>query len=228
MLFRSGQEKLKHSKVAVVGAGGLGGPVIQYLAAAGVGTITIIDFDNIEISNLNRQVLYGVQDCGKSKAKVAAEKISLQYNDVIVKICTDKITEKNVQDILKNHTCVISCVDSFQTRITILKNAFSQDIPVIDGGVARTSGYVLPMKKEKACLACLYGGEVPQFSNESPQVFGAMAGVVGSMQAVLCIKALLQPQQVEYGIDNMIDLTNFNIEKVKISKDKTCHICCDK
>ena len=130
-----GQRLLQQSTVAVVGAGGLGAPVLTYLAAAGVGNIRIIDKDTVEISNLNRQFLYGPEDVGRKKAEAAKEKLEKQNPDIKFAAVSEMLTEKNGRALFKDADVIVDCVDSMQTRIAVNKICLLNQIPLVEGGV---------------------------------------------------------------------------------------------
>ncbi len=188
------QLKLKQAKVLVVGAGGLGCPVLQYLTAAGVGTVTIVDFDIISISNLQRQILYTVDDIGKNKAEVAASRLRQLNPNTQFSVFNNKINSVNALDLLKDHDLVIDCTDNFPTRYLVNDACVLLNVPLIYGSIFRYEGQVsvfnfnggpnyrdlYPVPPEP--------GSVPDC--EEGGVLGVLPGIVGSLQCNEAIKIL--------------------------------------
>ncbi|MHA1754577.1 MAG: HesA/MoeB/ThiF family protein, partial [Candidatus Odinarchaeia archaeon] len=183
------QIKLKKSKVAIVGAGGLGSPNAIYLAAAGIGEIILIDNDVYDLSNLNRQVLASTKDVGRPKAKVGAEKIKNLNPNTTVKHIQAELNEKNISTILKGVDLVIDALDNWVTRFLVNKYCVQNNIILVHGGVMELGGQVLTVVPRKGpCLNCIFKDvkEVePGFA-----VLGTTPGIIGTIQALEAIKAL--------------------------------------
>ena len=197
-LGTAGQNKLFRAKVLVVGAGGLGCPALQYLAAAGVGTIGIVDFDFVELSNLQRQTLYSVEDIGKSKAVIAAGKLSLHNPDVQFQIHDLKLDSKNALGFFNEYDIVLDGTDNFSTRYLINDACVLLDKPLVYGAVLRFEGQVgvfnFPDKNNcKTNYRDLFPkppvpGTVPS-CNEAG-VLGVLPGIIGTLQAAETIKLI--------------------------------------
>ncbi|MGE0589740.1 MAG: molybdopterin-synthase adenylyltransferase MoeB [Cyclobacteriaceae bacterium] len=189
-----GQKKLKGASVLVVGAGGLGCPALQYLVAAGIGTIGILDFDTVSESNLQRQVLYGTEDIGKSKSRQAVKKLSQLNPYVSLTAIETKIHSSNALDILKPYDVVMDCTDNFQTRYLLNDACVLLDKPLIYGSIFRYEGQVAVFNfKQSANYRDLYpappsAGSVPNC--EEGGVLGVLPGVMGSLQANEAIKII--------------------------------------
>lgn len=190
-----GQEKLREAKVLVVGAGGLGSPVIMYLAAAGIGTIGIVDSDVICESNLNRQIIHSAKDVGKSKvisAKEAVERLNDSINVVTYPVL---LNEENAADIIKEYDFVVDCVDNFEGKFLINDVCVAGHKAFCHAGVIRFNGQVMTYVPGKGpCYRCIFE-EVPE-KGTVPESFeigiiGAIAGVIGSVQALEAIKYIL-------------------------------------
>lgn len=188
------QKKLKQSAVLVVGAGGLGSPVLSYLAAAGVGRIGIIDHDTVSRSNLQRQVLYTEKDLGRKKAHTAAVRIERLNPDITVKSYDQKITTDNARELLKDYQMVIDCTDNFPTRYLLNDACVLAGIPLVYGSIFRYEGQVAVFNCNKGPnYRDLYPqppapGSVPDC--EQGGVLGVLPGIVGSVQANEAIKVI--------------------------------------
>ncbi len=189
-----GQKKLLAAKVLVVGAGGLGCPISLYLAAAGVGTIGLVDFDTVDASNLQRQILFTTDDIGKPKVEVAAKRLKALNPDVTVNTYVVALKSDNIMDILKNYDMIIDGTDNFPTRYLTNDAAALQGKPNIYGSIFRFDGQLTVFKTpEGPCYRCLYPeppppGEVPSCAEGG--VMGAMVGTIGAMQATEAIKLI--------------------------------------
>ncbi len=188
------QAKLQVGKVMVVGAGGLGCPVLQYLAAAGVGTIGIIDHDLVSLSNLQRQVLYSIDDLGKSKADIATKKLLALNPTIRVRPTSKKIGSDNALELLKEYDAVVDCTDNFPTRYLLNDACVLLDIPLVYGSIFRYEGQVSVFNYNQGpTYRDLYSQPpdphtVP--SCEEGGVLGVLAGIIGSLQANEAIKIL--------------------------------------
>ncbi|WP_297070342.1 ThiF family adenylyltransferase [Thermococcus sp.] len=191
MIFgRDGQEKLKGSKVAVVGVGGLGSPVAYYLAAAGIGRLLLVDNQEPELSNLNRQLLHWEEDIGKrSKAESARWKLERFNGDIIVETFTGKLNRDNIDDVLDGVDVIVDCLDGFETRYLLDDYAQRTMVPLVHGAVEGTFGQVTTIipKITKSLREIFPNMEK---NEERFPVLGATAGVVGSLQAMEVIKLL--------------------------------------
>ncbi|MEO8146331.1 MAG: molybdopterin-synthase adenylyltransferase MoeB [Bacteroidia bacterium] len=193
-----GQLKLKEGKVLVIGAGGLGCPVLQYLVAAGVGTIGIIDFDIIEESNLQRQVLYNEEDIGKPKANVAAEKLHKQNSLINIISYNEKLSVENVEALFNQFEIIVDCTDNFSTRYLINDACVLFGKPMIYGSIHKFQGQVSVFNfktanKKGPTYRCVFpvppdNGTVPSCSEIG--VLGVLPGIIGMMQATEVIKMI--------------------------------------
>jgi molybdopterin/thiamine biosynthesis adenylyltransferase/rhodanese-related sulfurtransferase len=189
-----GQLKLKQAKVLVIGAGGLGCPVLQYLTAAGVGTIGIIDDDVVDQSNLQRQILYTVDDIGISKAKTAAKRLSRLNPFVNFKVYQEKLTKENAILVFSNYDIIVDGSDNFSTRYLANDAAVITNKPLVYGAIFKFEGQVSVFNyKGSGTYRCLY--PTPPKPNESPNcseigVLGVLPGIIGSLQANETIKII--------------------------------------
>lgn len=228
----AGQERLLKARIFCVGVGGLGSPIALYLAAAGVGTIGIADSDQVDISNLQRQVLHYTDDIGKHKTHSAREKLSKLNPDVNIVSYEDKITEKNIREIVRDYDIVVDGSDNFPTRYLVNDACYFEKKTLISGAIFQFEGQISVFKPHSngACYRCLYPEIPPEGVMPSCQeagILGAVAGAVGTMQAIETLKEIL-------GIGETLTdrLLNFNaltmkFESVNVKKDPGCELCGD-
>lgn len=189
-----GQQKLKNSSVMIIGAGGLGVPVLQYLTAAGVGRIGIIDQDNVELSNLHRQVIYTEREVDLPKAQLAKEKMIALNSEIQIDAFERKLTSENAIDLLKNYNLIVDCTDNFPTRYLVNDACVLLDKPLIYGAIFRFEGQVSVFNYNNGPnYRDLYPdppkpGEVPNC--EEGGVLGVLPGVIGSLQAIEAVKII--------------------------------------
>jgi molybdopterin/thiamine biosynthesis adenylyltransferase len=214
----SGQEKLKNAKVLVVGAGGLGCPALQYLCAAGVGTIGIIDFDTIELHNLHRQILYTSDDVGKQKATVASEKIRTQNLNVTVEVYDLMLTEINASEIISKFDLVIDGSDNFETRYIVNDTCVKLDKPLVYGSILKTEGQVAVFNyKGSKNLRDLYPEapnpeDVPGCSEVG--VIGVVPGVIGIIMTSMALDIILGNFSAGNAL-HLFNLKDYSIRKLK-------------
>ena len=159
-----GQQKISKAKVFIVGAGGLGSPVALYLAAAGIGTIGIIDSDVVDLSNLQRQVLHYTPDIGRPKVLSAKEKIQALNPDVAVETYEDRLTARNALDLIRSYEVVIDGADNFPTKFLVNDACFFAEKPLVHGGILRFEGRVFSIiPKQSACYRCIFKNPPPLF-----------------------------------------------------------------
>ena len=225
-----GQKKLLESKVLVVGAGGLGSPVLMYLAAAGVGTIGIVDGDNVDIANLQRQIIHGINDVGTSKAVSAEETINNLNTDVNVILYKEFLNSDNILEIIKEYDFIVECTDNFETKFLINDACVKAMKPFSHGGVLGFNGQLMTYVPGKGpCYRCIFGdvpaeNTVPTCKEEG--VMGCLPGVIGSLQAMEAIKYLTGTGKLLTGYLLTYDSLNMNFRKVKLPKKVSECIAC--
>jgi len=223
-----GQQKLLASKVLNVGMGGLGSPVALYLAAAGVGTLGVIDHDIVGLSNLQRQIIHNFNDVGRPKVQSAAEKINKLNMDLTVNTYNQPLTEISAMKIIPNYHLVIDATDNFATRQIINKACLTLQIPFVYGGVLAMQGQVMTfMPGNGPCFSCLFRRTPPDNAPTTSTVgiLGAMAGVIGTLQAAEAIKILLKIGQPLVGQLFAIDLLTMSSDKIDVRRDPSCPVC---
>jgi adenylyltransferase/sulfurtransferase len=198
-----GQGKLKASKVLVVGAGGLGAPVLQYLSAAGVGTLAIMDDDIVSEENLHRQVLYGGKDLGKLKTIIARDRLQILNPLVKFEVLNIRLKENNALDIIANFDLIIDATDNFTTRYLINDACLILGKPWIFGSVYKFEGQISVFNyQEGPTLLCLYSNYRDKENIPDPKesgLFGILPGIIGSFQANEAIKILLEKGEILAG-----------------------------
>lgn len=219
---KEGQERLGKASVTVVGAGGLGCPVLTYLAAAGVGRIRIIDCDEVNITNLNRQFLHGEYDIEKKKAYSAAEKLKKLNSDVKTEPVCTYLTEENAETLIGDADVVVDCVDNIKTRLIVNKVCLRKRIPLVEGGITGFYGFVTDILPEYACLACL--GYKEKMDKEEIPALGACAGVIGALQAGECLKILLEAGEPLYGRILQYDGLLGSFDEIETMKHEDCFL----
>ena len=188
-LGREGQQKLKEAHITVAGMGGLGSVVSIYLAVAGIGHLTVIDPDVVELSNLNRQILYWEKDIGEKKVKSAAEKLAHFNSGVEVTGMEESINKNNVLDLLQDADAIIDCLDNFPTRYILNDAALKLNIPLFHGACSGFEGRVSTIiPGMTACLRCVFPKGPPE---EKVPIIGTTPGTVGTIQATEVIKFLV-------------------------------------
>lgn len=222
-----GQKKLFTSKVLVVGAGGLGSPVIMYLAAAGVGNIGIIDHDVIDISNLQRQVIHTTENIGVSKVTSAKIFVKKLNDDTCIEEHKCKLTIENINEIIKKYDVVINAVDNVETRYLLNKNCVKLKIPYVEGGIFNFEGQVMTiLPGESACYNCIFPETTSnKIDNNEIGVMGVLPGVIGSLQAMEAIKILLG---IGKTLNNKIlfyNSLNASFKEIKVKRNENCSIC---
>lgn len=226
----AGQARLMAARVAVVGAGGIGSPAIQYLAAAGVGTLTIIDDDRVDLSNLQRQTLFGIEQVGQAKVDGAAAAVAALNSDVRVIARQDRVDSDNVRELVDGHDVVLDGTDNFATRLIIADAAYQLRIPLISAAVGQFDGQLGVFRgweADKPCYRCLVGGDPdrPGASCAEDGVLGAMTGVMGSLAALEVIRAI-----TPFGTDSagklvIADALDFRFRTIGLPKDPQCPGC---
>ncbi len=226
-----GQKKLLNARVLLLGAGGLGSPAALYLAAAGVGTIGIVDFDTVDLSNLQRQILHRQEDVGKPKVESAMRTLKSLNPDVNVVPFRTRLYSDNVFDIIKDFDYIVDGTDNFQTRYLINYASVMTNKTVIHGSIFQFDGQVTVFKPhEGPCYRFLFPqppppGAVPNCAEAG--VFGVLPGIVGSIQAVETLKLILGEGEPLVGRLLIFDALAMEFSEVKIRRDPNCPVCGD-
>ena len=224
-----GQQKIMDATVLIVGMGGLGSPTALYLAAAGVGHLIIADFDQVELSNLQRQIIHQTKDIGDDKVNSAKNKLTELNPNIKITIANELIHTGNLPDLIKGVDIVLDGTDNFESRFEINQICVEHQKPLVSAAVVRFEGQVSVFKgyeNDQPCYQCLYSVEGED--NEScidNGVLAPVAGLVGTIQALQAIKVILELGDQLSGSLLLIDALDLSFRKVKISKDLKCPVC---
>ena len=224
-----GQKLITKSKVLIIGVGGLGCTITDYLARAGVGTVGIVDMDKVQLSNLHRQSLYNTNDVGKFKVEIIKKKIKLINPSTKIKIFKTKIDSNNIISILKNFDIVVDGSDNFKTKFLLNKYCIKYRKILIIGAISKFDGHVFTFnfkKKNEPCLKCFYQSDPSDeiLNCEAEGILGPTAGVIGNIQANEVIKKILNIGKNLSGSILIINLLKLNFRRVVFEKQKDC-IC---
>ena len=225
-----GQRKLLDAKVLIIGAGGLGSPVAVYLALAGVGTLGIVDFDVVDLTNLQRQLLHHNDDVGRRKVESAREAL-LAYNpDVNVVLHEEPITSANAMDIIPQYDIVVNGADNFPARYLVNDASYLAGKPLVDGSILIFDGQATVFMPGQGCYRCLFPeppppGEVPSCAEAG--VLGMLPGLVGTIQATETVKLIMGIGKSLSGRLLLIDGLDMEFRSVKIRRNPDCPLCGD-
>jgi adenylyltransferase/sulfurtransferase len=225
-----GQRKLLASKVLLIGAGGLGSPAALYLAAAGVGTLGVVDFDVVDITNLHRQILHGHANIGKPKVDSARERLADVNPDVNVVAHPEGITSVNAFEIISQYDIVVNGCDNFTTRYLVNDACYLLKKPLVDGSIFRFEGQATVFLPGKGCYRCLFPAPPPPGSVPScaeAGVLGVLPGIVGTIQAIETIKLILDLGEPLVNRLLLFDSLAMEFREVKIRRDPECPLCGD-
>ena len=224
-----GQKKIKDSKVLIVGMGGLGNPVSLYLAAAGVGTIGLVDFDVVDVSNLQRQVLFGVDQKNKSKLQSAKERLKNLNPHTTYNLHEVALSSENALNIIKDYDIVVDGTDNFPTRYLVNDACVLLDKPNVYGSIYRFDGQVSIFNYNKGpCYRCLYSSPPPPElvpSCAEGGVLGVLPGIIGTLQANEVLKIILNIGDLMVNRFLLFDALTMEFNELKITKDENCVIC---
>lgn len=223
-----GQQSLFGSRVAIVGVGGLGGPAGLYLAAAGVGQLSLIDDDHVDLSNLQRQIQFGDTDIGQSKTGVMANRLKGLNPTIEITQHTTRLMPENATNLLADHDLILDGTDSFDTRFCVNKAALALATPLISGALGRWDGQVCAFTSDEKspCYQCLVPSTPPDAETcASVGVVGALAGLVGSMMAMEAIKILTGAGKPLLGRLWIYDGLRADSRTVKLQRDPDCPAC---
>ena len=225
-----GQRKLLDSKVLLLGAGGLGSPTALYLAAAGVGDLGIVDFDVVDVSNLQRQILHDTDDVGRPKVISAQETLNDINPGIRVNPINERLSSENIMEILAGYDIVVDGSDNFSTRYLVNDAAYLAKKTLIHGSIFLFEGQASVFEPGVGCYRCLYPtppppGMVPSCAEAG--VFGVLPGIIGSIMAVETIKIILGIGEPLVNKLLLFDALSMDFRTVKLRRDKNCPLCGD-
>lgn len=224
-----GQKKLLSAKVLIIGLGGLGSPVAIYLTAAGVGKIGIVDSNQVELSNLHRQILYTTENIGKDKVLSAKERLSAINSDIEVVTHKFKVDTHNIQDIIKEYDIIIDCSDNFPTRYLVNDACVLLCKPLVHGSVLGFEGHALTILPHKdPCYRCLFSeipppGVLP--TTQQVGIFAPITGIIGTIQANEVLKYILGIGNLLLGKLLVFNVLDSSYHQIKVIRNSQCPIC---
>ena len=225
-----GQKKLLNGKVLIIGAGGLGAPAAMYLAAAGIGTIGIVDDDVVDYSNLQRQVIHQTKDVGVLKTESAKNKINALNPELKVNVYNTFITADNILDIIKIYDFILDCTDNFESKFLINDACVIAKKPFCHAAVIRFQGQVMTYVPGRGpCYRCVFG-KVPEKgavkNSKQIGVFGPLPGLIGNFQVIECVKYLLGIGELLTGRLLTVEALSMNVKNMKLPpKNCDCPVC---
>ena len=226
----SGQKKLRASSVAVVGAGGIGSPALQYLVAAGIGRLIVIDDDRVDLSNLQRQTLFGTDDIGTRKTDAAAAALARIDPDAVIERHAMRVDAGNARVLLHGVDAVLDGTDSFTTRLAVADAALALRIPLISAAVSQFEGQLgvyRGWESDKPCYRCVVGDDPTRdgISCAETGVLGAMAGVMGALGAIEVVRAIVPFGDDSAGKLLLADALTLRFRTLTVPKDPGCRHC---
>ena len=225
-----GQKKILNSKVLIIGMGGLGCPVAEFLTRSGIGTLGIVDDDIVNVSNIHRQSLYNEKDLNKFKVKVAQKKLKNINPKTKINIFNLKLNNRNSKKIMQSYDYIVDGTDNFQSKFLINSLSLKYKKFLVTGAISKFDGHVFTFNfknQKNPCLKCFYQEEKISddiLNCEYEGILGTVAGIVGTIQANEILKKILNIGQTLNGYMLILDLLNINFRKVKLNKRKKC-IC---
>lgn len=225
-----GQEKLLNSHALIIGAGGLGSAATPYIAAAGVGKITLVDHDTVELTNLQRQIMHTQNSIGKSKVESGKQFLQSINPSLIVNTIEDKATEALLGSLLPSVDIVLDCTDNFSTRHLINAACFKYKKPLVSGSALKFDGQlnVFDSRSESSpCYACLFSPEerFEEVSCASMGIFSPLVGIIGTMQAAQALQVLIGFGEPLVGRMLLWNALNTQISEIRISRNSKCLVC---
>ena len=225
----AGQDALLDAHALIVGLGGLGSPAALYLAAAGIGSLTLVDYDTVEVSNLQRQIIHDQHSLGRDKVASAADRIAAINPDTKVHKVAAKLDERTLAEIIADVDVVIDGTDNFAVRYAINRACFAKGKPLVSGAAIRMEGQVAvfdPRRADSPCYQCLYADAADVVLNCAENgVAAPLVGIVGSIQAMEAIKVVADVGDTLTGYVLYLDAKRMELRKLKLSRDPNCPTC---
>jgi molybdopterin/thiamine biosynthesis adenylyltransferase len=220
-----GQQRLKAAKVLLIGAGGIGAPAALYLAAAGVGRIGVLDDDQVSLSNLQRQILYGEADLGQAKAPVAKARLGALNSDIVVEAIEARLTPDNARDLVRGWDLVIDGSDSFETRAAVGDACVAEEVVLVAAAIGRWEAQIAVLHG-RPCWRCFVAEPPPGIETcAAVGVVGALAGVAGSLAALAAIKVITGAGDDPTGEILMFDALAWRSRTARLAADPACKAC---
>ncbi|MHA6722442.1 HesA/MoeB/ThiF family protein [Sphingomonas sp. RS2018] len=226
----AGQMRLRAARVTLIGAGGIGSPAIQYCAAAGIGHLRVIDDDRVDLSNLQRQTIFGTADIGTAKGLAAAASVARLDDAVAVEAIVDRLTPVNAARLVAGSDVVIDGCDNFATRLAVADACLAARIPLVSAAVAQFEGQLAVYRgweADRPCYRCLVGGDPDRAEASCAEagIIGALTGVIGSLAALEAIRAIVGFGDDPAGRLLLVDALAFRFRTIALPKDPGCRAC---
>ena len=224
-----GQERLLNSTILIIGLGGLGSPAAMYLAAAGIGHLILCDYDNIDLSNLQRQIIHTTQDIGKPKIESARKRLIALNPQIKVTTLNKQLNQNNLNQQITNVDIVLDCTDNLPTRLAINQACVQTKTPLISGAATRIEGQLSVFKgylPDSPCYKCLYPND-EQLTETCSQtgILAPLVGIIGSLQALEAMKLIMNIGKTLTGEVLLLDGLTMEINRIKLTKNPNCPIC---
>ncbi|NHQ85060.1 molybdopterin-synthase adenylyltransferase MoeB [Iodobacter sp. HSC-16F04] len=229
-----GQEKISQAHVLLIGAGGLGSPAALYLASAGVGTLTIVDHDQVDLSNLQRQIIHSTASLGQNKARSAAQTIYALNPHIRVNALSTRATDKELDQLVAAADIVLDCCDNFATRHAVNRACVTHKVPLVSGAAVRFDGQLTAFDSRldnAPCYHCLFGeeGEASDGPCATFGVFAPLVGMIGAAQAAEALKLIIGLGSPLIGRLQLLDARNMQWREMRYKRDPACPVCgCNK
>ncbi|HEY6965922.1 MAG TPA: molybdopterin-synthase adenylyltransferase MoeB [Burkholderiales bacterium] len=225
-----GQERLRSAHALVVGAGGLGCPAALYLAAGGIGRLTLADPDKVDLTNLQRQILYRTDSVGAQKVDAARAALNALNPEVEIVALAQRLDEKNLKPLIEGCDLVLDCSDNFATRHALNRACVAAKKPLVSGAAIRFDAQVMVFdlrEKTSPCYACVFpeDGEIEEVQCSTMGVFAPLTGVIGALQAMEAVKLLAQAGETLSGRLLLLDAKQSEWRTVRVKKDPACAVC---
>ena len=225
----SGQEKLLASHVAIIGIGGLGSPVSLYLASSGIGKLTLVDYDSVDLSNLQRQIIHDTSQIGKTKVSSAATKLAALNPETQINTFPEKLSDTEIDTLISGVDAVVDCTDNFAIRVKINQACVNHQVALISVAAIRLEGQIMvydPRIANAPCYACLYQNtEELDLNCATTGVAAPLVGIIGSMQAMETLKVLLGFGEPASGSLLIFDAASSQWQRFRVSKRADCPAC---
>ena len=231
MIGEKGQEILRNIKVLQIGAGGLGSPCSMYLTAAGIKELTIIDDDTLDLSNLQRQILYNESQIGNAKVEMAKEVLNKLNSEVEINVCKEYVDANSIKKYVKDIDFIVDCSDNMKTKFLINQTAIENNIKCVIAGIKDFYGQIITINpNESACYQCVFPRPESEGANVKPSsplpVIGTTPGILGTLEALEVIKTAIGLPNLENNL-LMVNLLDLTFNKIKVVKNENC-LCSQK
>lgn len=231
ILGEEGQRHLANKAILVIGAGGVGSPLLLYLASAGTGKLGVVDFDELELTNLHRQILFTEKDIGKNKASRGAIRLKALNAEISIKSYTEKLNLANAKPLFAKYDLIIDGSDNFQTKYLANDICCQLNLPLISVSIDRSQAQIIIIDPQKACYRCIFPEPPPPNLVQNCSIsgiIGATAGIAGSMAASIAIQLITSPSQDLFSQLFKINCTDYSIDKFTFNSNSSCKSCGEK